>query len=188
MNNCQRNTMTKNYLNRFNQILDEMGSKMLSANFGNNITINFIKCMVPHHQAAIYMCQNLLQYTNYLPLIKISDGIIRMQTIGIDQMKEIERTTTARYNNTPQDVNAYIQRYLEITKNMLQKMGNSPRCLSINLDFVNEMIPHHEGAVCMCENLLQYYIDPRLKEVANNIIQEQTRGIHQLEEIRKAFR
>ena len=180
-----QNMMTRNYLYRFDQILDEMASKMLNANFTNNITINFIECMIPHHQAAIYMCENLLKYTTYPPLINIAKGIIEMQTRGIEQMKEIRATTTARYNNITQDVNDYVQKYLEITKNMIDKMKNSPRCLSINLNFVNEMIPHHEGAVEMCENLLQYYIDPRLKQVANTIIEDQSRGIEELKQIRQ---
>ena len=63
-------------------------------------------------------------------------------------------------------------------------MKNSPRCKNINLNFVNEMIPHHEGAIEMCNNLLQYYIDPRLRYVANNIINEQSRGVRQLMEVK----
>ena len=75
--------------------------------------------------------------------------------------------------------------YTNITNEMIEKMKNSPRCYNINLDFVGEMIPHHEGAVKMCENLLQYYIDPRLKQVANTIIEEQSRGIEELKQIRQ---
>ena len=93
-------------------------------------------------------------------------------------------TTGTRFNNNPQDVNYYIEKYLEITKKMISEMKNSPRCISINLDFVNEMIPHHEGAIRMCNNLLQYYIDPRLKNVAESIIQEQSRGVDQLKQVR----
>ena len=81
-----------------------------------------------------------------------------------------------------------MSKYFEITKDMIEKMRNSPRCLSINLDFVNEMIPHHEGAIAMCENLLQYRIDPRLVDVAKTIIREQSEGVNELENIRKSLR
>ena len=64
-------------------------------------------------------------------------------------------------------------------------MKNSPRCVNINLDFVGEMIPHHEGAIQMCNNLLQYRIDPRLADVARTIIEEQSRGVKELEQIRR---
>ena len=158
------------YLNRFDQILSEMSEKMLHAELTNySITIDFIRCMIPHHQAAIYMSENLLMYTRYQPLIEIAKGIIAMQTKGIEEMKEILRTTSV-YMSMERDINTYLTKYFEITNNMIEKMKNSPRCVNINLDFVNEMIPHHEGAIQMCNNLIQYYIDPRLRNVANTII------------------
>ena len=174
----------KKYLNRFDQILNQMAEKMLSQNITNSITINFIECMVPHHQAAIYMSENLLEYTTYQPLQDIAKNIIEMQTTGIKQMEDILRTTYGFHNNT-QDVNHYMEKYLEITKNMIERMKNAPRCININLNFTDEMIPHHEGAIAMCENLLQYRIDPRLKLVADSIIKEQSKGVEQLKEVRR---
>lgn len=174
----------RNYLKRFDEILDEMENKMLSARLTNNITTTFIECMIPHHEAAIYMCENLLKYRTYPPLQKIAEDIIATQTRGIEQMKHIYMTAPF-FPNTRQNVEKYITTYLSITKNMINKMRNSPRTRSINLNFVNEMIPHHEGAVEMCNNLLQYNIDPRLKKVAEDIIREQSKGIKQLEEVRR---
>ena len=180
----QQTMMVQRYLRRFDEILNQMANKMLSAKYDNNITTYFIKCMIPHHQAAIYMCENLLQYTNYPPLQQIARNIIQMQTRGIEQMTEIAKTTTG-YLNTLEDANCYMIKYLSITKNMIYRMKNSPRCANINLNFVNEMIPHHEGAIAMCENLLQYQIDPRLVKVAETIIQEQSEGVRELKQIRK---
>lgn len=174
----------KKYLNQFDQILNEMAEKMLSQNVTNSITINFIECMVPHHQAAIAMSQNLLEYTTYQPLQNIAKNIMERQTNGIKQMEEIARTKY-RYPNTIQDVNHYREKYLEITKNMIERMKNAPRCIHINLNFINEMIPHHEGAIAMCENLLQYRIEPRLKLIANSIIKEQSKGVEELKEVRR---
>lgn len=172
------------YLTRFDQILSEMSNKMLSTRLTNNITVDFIKTMVPHHQAAIYMSENLLQYTRLEPLRKIARNIIEMQTKGINEMQEIERTTSG-FPNSMQNVKDYITRYLEITKDMIRKMKNSPRNVNINLNFVGEMIPHHEGAIAMCQNLLQYNIDTRLRTVANNIVKEQSEGVQQLKKIQR---
>lgn len=58
-----------------------------------NITIDFIECMIPHHQGAIYMSKNLLRYPTYPALEKIAQNIIETQTRGIEQMKEILKTT-----------------------------------------------------------------------------------------------
>ncbi len=176
------NIECERYLKRFDEILDEMEQKMLSQNITDNITKNFIECMIPHHQAAIYMCQNLLEYTNYMPLEEIAKSIIKTQTRGIEQMRKIYETTCG-YCNSTMDVEAYMERYLAITKNMIDRMRNSRRTTNINLNFVSEMIPHHEGAIGMCNNLLQYYIDPRLRRVANSIIKEQSEGVMQLKQI-----
>ena len=172
------------YLYRYDEIVKQMAEKMLSQNVTNSVTINFMECMIPHHQAAIEMSENLLLYTRYQPLQEIAQNIIKMQTEGIQEMEEICKTTYG-FLNTPQVVDNYRQKYLEITKNMIEKMKNAPRCVNINLNFVNEMIAHHEGAIAMCENLLSYRIDPRLKLVADSIIKEQSEGIKQLKEIQK---
>lgn len=68
---------------------------------------------------------------------------------------------------------------------MICRMRNSLRSNNINLNFVSEMIPHHEGAIKMCENLLKYKIDPRLEVVARDIISEQSEGVEELENIRR---
>lgn len=172
------------YLHRFDEILCQMAEKMLNAKITNNITLDFITCMIPHHEAAIYMCENLLKYTSYPSLQEIAKNIITTQTRGIEQMKEIARTTPHIYN-ARRDVNCYMEKYLSITKEMICKMKNSPRCMNINLNFINEMIPHHEGAIEMCHNLLKYCIDSRLRNVAEAIIKEQSEGVRQLEEIRQ---
>ena len=71
----------KEYLKGFDKILCEMSNKMLGFNTTSNITINFIECMIPHHEAEIAMSENLLTYTNYKPLYEIANNIIKMQKI-----------------------------------------------------------------------------------------------------------
>ena len=178
------NKSAQNYLNEFDEILLNMANRMLNPTLGNSVTINFIRCMIPHHEAAIYMCENLLRYTSFLPLKEEAKSIIKMQTRGVAQMKEIEQTT--KYLNCPLNFNQeYLNEYFKITKNMIFRMSNRLRINNINLDFVSEMIPHHEGAIQMCQNLLGYNIDPRLRLVAENIIKEQSEGVQNLYEIRQ---
>lgn len=182
--NYQRMNNVRQYLCRFDKILDTMEEKMLAAKPYTNITKYFIGCMLPHHQAAIYMCEDLLKYTNYQPLQQSAHNIIKTQQRGMEQMQEIDRTTRG-FSNLPREIESYTKKYLESTKNMICQMRNSPRCMYINLNFVGEMIAHHEGAICMCKNLLQYRIDSRLKMVAELMIREQSEEIKQLEQIRK---
>ncbi len=176
----------RKYLDRFNKILENMSNEMLSNEVTGNITIDFIRCMIPHHMAAIYMSQNLLEFTCYEPLKNIANNIIKIQTQGIEEMKYIANTTPY-FLNDPNDVRCYNEKYLEITKRMICRMRNSPRCRNINVSFIGEMVPHHEGAIQMCENVLKYQIDNRLRNVAENIIKEQTRGVEELMQIRRCL-
>lgn len=182
MNNQNMSDDACRYLKRFDEILYEMSYKMLSQNITNSITTNFIECMIPHHQAAIYMCENLLKYTNYPPLIKIATDIIQTQTKGIEEMKEVLKTSK-NYTNSKVNVRWYMNKYFRITKHMINRMKNSLRTKNINLNFTSEMIPHHEGAIQMCNNLLQYSIDPKLKAIAENIISQQSQGVIELKKI-----
>lgn len=172
------------YLMQYNKIVNNMAYEMLSIVPTQNITIDFIKCMIPHHMAAIYMCNNFLNYSKYPPLVEIIKKIINQQNEGIRNMEEILRTTP-KYKNPKKQVQRYLSKYYEIVNNMVWMMRHSLKSNNIELDFINEMIPHHEGAIAMCKNLLQYPTDPRLISVANEIINEQTKGIKELKEIRK---
>lgn len=177
---------SKIYLNNFNQILNQMGTSMFSQDIINNITINFIRCMIPHHEAAIYMCQNLLRFTNNRRLINLANNIIDSQSKGIRTMEQIERTIN-NYQSPNQQVYNYMNNYYRITNTMLYEMKNSAKIDDINLDFITEMIPHHEGAINMCQNVLQYNIDPRLINLAQSIIREQSKNIQTLQEIRSTI-
>lgn len=180
---CFSKIDVQNYLCSFNKILSTMAHKMLCTPPQKNVTIYFIECMIPHHEAAIYMCENLLKYTNYEPLIKIANNIIEMQTRGVEQMKSILRENNTLYTNSIEDSCNYQERYFAIVNLMVDRMNNAPRCNNINLNFVNEMIPHHEGAISMCNNLLKYNINPKLSNVAKSIIKEQSEGVIQLKTI-----
>lgn len=178
MNNKQWLNL-QSYLSEFDQILNDMSIRMLSQSITNDITIDFIACMIPHHKAAIYMCQNLLKYTNYEPLRKIAFNIIEKQTQGIEEMTKV-LNNSHKFINTNQKIRIYNGTFFNIVTTMITRMVSSIRIKNINLDFISEMIPHHEGAIAMCHNLLNYSIDPELAKIANDIIIEQANGVKQL--------
>lgn len=60
----QFSDVTKQYLCCFYEILDNMIEEMTNAKLTNSISHNFIVQMIPHHQAAIKMSQNILPIYN----------------------------------------------------------------------------------------------------------------------------
>lgn len=185
-NQNQLEFQTMNYLNRYDEILRIMSNQMLHLPITNNISLDFINSMIPHQQAAIYMCENLLEYTTNMYLRDLALRIIKISRKNIDEMLNIRRTIKPQINR-PEDVNRYVSKYLSITNNMINKMRNSHRTPNIGINFIGAMIPHHEGAVLLCQNVLQYQIDPRLRILALAMIEELNGEIQQLNSIKNTI-
>lgn len=170
------------YQRDFFRILNQMTDRMLFLEFySDSITKYFIECMIPHHRAAIFMCENLLRYTKNQSLIQIAQNIIRTQTKGITQMQTIFETTM--FQNPSENRITYQKEYYRIAISMIRRMKYSRDYNQVDLNFISQMIPHHEGAIEMCEHLLSYPIDTRLAQVARDIIQEQQNGIQRLKQV-----
>ena len=57
------------YLDAYYDILDEMEREMTTGKQTASISRNFITQMIPHHRAAVEMCENALRYTVSEPVI-----------------------------------------------------------------------------------------------------------------------
>lgn len=187
MNQSYRlSNVTKDYLSEFHCILDDMIKGMTSAGLSDSISHNFIVQMIPHHEAAIHMSENLLKYTTFIPLQDIALQIISEQTKSIANMQEAA-CSCGKLKNAERDVCLYKRRTDWIMNNMFEKMGSACSDNNINGNFMREMIPHHRGAVEMSENALQYDICPELKPILDAIITSQKRGIMEMQQLLKCI-
>ncbi len=180
--NCgqQFSCLTKRYLYCFNKILDEMIRGMTCAELTDSISHNFIVQMIPHHRAAIEMSENLLMYTNFTPLQCIAQNIVEEQTKGIENMECVLRSCD-RCSNTKQALCQYEQQLRRITRTMFSQMRNACSDNDINANFMREMIPHHQGAIRMSKNALNYPICPELVPILKTIITSQEKGVQEME-------
>lgn len=178
----QLSDTTQEYLARYCEILDNMISGMTAAKLTESISHNFIVQMIPHHEAAIQMSENILQYTTPEPLQRIAQNIITMQTESIASMKAALEDC-GEQTNTQRALCLYQERYRNITQTMFSRMKTARATNQIDADFMREMIPHHQGAVGMSENALRYPICPQLVPILNDIITSQTRGIAEMQRL-----
>ena len=170
------------YLDYYGSILEKMILNMRSADLTDSISHNFITQMIPHHQAAIEMSQNILKYTNSKPIEIIASGIVEEQTKSIKNMREIE-LSCENFQNSDQDLWLYQHSINEIMQDMFSNMKCARAANNINCDFMWEMIPHHMGAIEMSETALQYPICPNLKPILNAIIISQQRGVIKMQHL-----
>ena len=68
------------YLDTYYDILDEMKQEMTSVRQTASISRDFITQMIPHHRAAVEMCENALRYTVSEPVSALAQTIIRQAT------------------------------------------------------------------------------------------------------------
>lgn len=174
--------ITKKYLCRYYDILEEMIDGMTGAELTDSLSHNFIVQMIPHHRAAIEMSENLLQYTTLVPLQRIAQGIVKEQTKSIEDM-ERALPHCAQFVNSEQDLCLYDRQFQHITQRMFSRMHNACSDNSINANFMREMIPHHQGAIQMSKNALRYPICPELDPVLSAIITSQEKGVRQMQHL-----
>lgn len=174
--------VSKAYLKAYEDILGNMICGMNSARLSCSISRNFIIQMLPHHRAAIEMCENLLRYTTNIELQNICCDIIREQTQSIADMKRV-LNSCGRCRNCGEELRDYQCKINEIKNNMFSCMRNAPACNRINISFLREMIPHHKGAVEMCKATLRYRICDGLEPILKSIIASQEQGIRQMEKL-----
>ena len=174
------------YLRRFNEIVSQMANQMLCRTNISDVSIDFCECMIPCNNAVISMCQNALQYTENEQLQEVCNRLIENAQAQNNQLEEIKDSTYG-FVNTVGDVNVYVSQYLSICRNMICNMRNSrQRC--VNLSFICQMIACQEGINCLCENCLQCCIDPRLRELCENMIETANEAVEDLKKIGCAIR
>lgn len=176
---CTLSEPAKQYLARFYEILDEMIHNMTSAELTDSISHNFIVQMIPHHRAAIEMSQNVLPLIGSGPLRRIAERIITEQTKGIADMEAA--LPACGCSCSPElDRNLYQRRMDLIFQAMFRQMGSAPETDRIAVNFMREMIPHHEGAIHMAKTALKYGVCPELVPILCNIIVSQEKGVREM--------
>lgn len=174
--------VTQKYLNTFDCILNRMIEGMTCAELTNSISHNFITQMIPHHKAAIKMSENILQYTTDLTIQEIAENIICEQTKSIAAM-EAALPCCANLINSRENVCRYQSQVKPVFNTMFNRMQTAKAVNDINCCFLQEMLPHHEGAVAFSEITLNYDICPQLIPILNDIITSQKRGICRMEQL-----
>lgn len=179
---CRLNNRAVIYLEDFRCILERMIAGMTEARLCDSISYNFMVQMIPHHEAAIEMSENILKYTSNPPLIQIAQGIIEEQTKSIADMRQI-LCCCGELKNSDRDVYKYQGRMSEIMEVMFCSMESARAANNLDCNFMWEMIPHHRGAVEMSETTLKYCICEELRPILEAIISSQKKGIAQMQRL-----
>ena len=136
----------------------------------------FIDAMVPHHQGAIDMAEVALENAEHLELLQLAENVISTQQAEIEQLRSIKEqefgTSEVPAQMSPEE---------------MEMMGmEDPAELAdqrpFDEAFINAMIPHHESAIEMAQVALAESANPRIRELAASIVEDQEAEIAQMQE------
>ena len=166
-------------------IMMNMMEDMVIREKSGNASLDFLRGMIPHHEAAIKMSESYLNYQGKSDELKtIAQDIITAQKDELKQMNELVKTyeTDGKKDQTKED--AYLEQYSKMfaDDSMSHHMDTSD-VDSLDQAFAEGMIMHHQMAVDMARDILEYTDYEEIRTMAQNIIDVQEKEIAQMEKI-----
>jgi uncharacterized protein (DUF305 family) len=152
--------------------------KAMDISYSGNADVDFAAGMVPHHQGAVDMVAVLHAFGKDAELKKLGHNIVTWQNAEIGIMK---RWLASRQG-------AIMAIESESTKQYQQAMDTMHKAMDItytgdaDIDFVNGMIPHHQGAIDMAWILIEHGRDPELRKISYDVIRSQEQEIKLMKE------
>jgi uncharacterized protein (DUF305 family) len=156
-----------------------------------NYDLRFIDSMIPHHQGALVMAQEAIQKSKRPELIKLAQGIVAEQKKEIAQMQQWRKQWYHKASATPimwhAAMNGEMPMTAEYKQSMMMNMSLGKADAGFDRRFLDGMIPHHQGAVTMGQDLLQKSQRPEMKKLAQNIIKSQQSEIDRMTKWRQEW-
>lgn len=189
-NNSSYNGMNHNMnmpMNHNGMSSNEMDHSMMqsSPNAANApYDLQFLDTMIAHHRGAVDMAGPCATKAQHAEVKTLCANVIS------SQQKEIDEMRSWRDKWFPGAAPAMNMDMAGMSGSMMGMDMKKLGTLSGNdfdLEFIREMIPHHEGAVTMAKEALQRSTKDEIKTLANAIIKAQEAEIKQMKEWQTAW-
>jgi uncharacterized protein (DUF305 family) len=135
----------------------------------------FIDAMVPHHQGAIAMAQVALENAEHEEIKELSRNIVSTQQSEIEELKSIKKEEFGT-SEVPMEMSSEEMRGMGMMTDPQALADENP----FDEAFIEAMIPHHQSAIEMARVAKKRSENPRIKELAQNIVSAQKREIEQM--------
>ena len=140
--------------------------------------LQFLDTMIAHHEGAIEMAKAADTKTQNAELKTFAAKIIADQQREITEMKRLREQF---YAGKPSALNMEMPGMADSMKGMNMTRLNTATGNEFNVEFVNMMTPHHQGAIVMAREALTRGEHAEIKTLANQIIREQEAEINQMQ-------
>ncbi len=135
----------------------------------------FIDAMVPHHQGAIAMAEVALENAQHAEIKDLSRNIVSTQRAEIEELKSIKQEEFGT-SDVPMEMSQEQMRSMGMMMDPQELAKKDP----FDKAFIDAMIPHHQSAIEMAQVAYDKSRNPRIKELAENIISAQQAEIEHM--------
>lgn len=183
------NDNLSNYMTEQDRIMADMMQAMENIEESGNASIDFLTGMIPHHQSAIDMAESYLEYGGENTQLKqIANQIVESQTNEIAEMNNMIQVIQSDGQTDTEKEAAYLEKYNEMFDNHhTEHNSQMTPAQDVEEAFAQGMIAHHQMAVDMAVDILEYTDYDSVKTLAQNIIAAQEKEIQEMEEILQAM-
>lgn len=147
-----------------------------------SIDRHFIEEMIPHHDGAIAMAELALERSTRPEIKSLASGIIEAQTIENAQMREWYKEWFG--TDIPTSSEGQMMGMMHGSVNYMSGMEGDmdvlTRAPDFDLEFIRQMISHHEMAIMMARMLAASTDRVEMQVLADQIITSQSREIEMM--------
>lgn len=173
------------YYEQYQSIIQTMKASMENTPKTGDPALDYLYQMIPHHEAAIVMSENVLKNGINQKVRQMAQKIIKDQTKDISNINELIEKIKANPQIDQTKENAYLNEFMQIHHHMMTAMEDIKPTGSVDKDFLLEMLPHHQGAIDMSGSIMKYTDNAEVKKFAEDTIKKQTAD---MKEMRKLLR
>ncbi|MEV4422141.1 DUF305 domain-containing protein [Patulibacter sp. NPDC049589] len=157
----------------------------------------FVSQMIPHHEMAVDMAGYAPAQGERSQIRELGKSIIAGQAPEIAQMKAIAKRLNVTPAAMPMDGESMDHGSMTAAAKTLglsmddmgmsMEMGTLKDAKPFDRAFIDEMIPHHQGAIRMAQAEIAKGSDPELKKIATAIVAAQKKEIEQMNSWREQW-
>ena len=150
------------------------GSSTSESAHGNGVDRAFATAMIPHHRSAVDMAEIANERSNRSEIKQLADAIVSTQNA------EIEKLTALDQQLKDAGVEAGDLGVAEHEMGMGEDASMLEDAKPVDREFIDMMIPHHQGAIRMARAELETGQNHELKALAEAIVDAQAKEIDEM--------
>lgn len=161
--------------------MDKMMQDMHQMTMTGNMAADFAMMMKSHHEGGIAMAKEELRSGTDDELKQIAQKIIDKQTSEVNELQSyIDSRKNPEKNYDPAKKDEGFGKHMSENMNMMMNMPKIEAGASVDKQFAQMMIAHHQSGIHMAEGYVQYGKDQALLTMAKKMIEDEKKEIEEL--------